>query len=137
MSGIVVAGVFKFQSTLSHGERQSNLPFYQLLYHISIHSLAWRKTIGRLKNDNYGFKFQSTLSHGERLDILNGASVACIISIHSLAWRKTINDGRIERKDKFQSTLSHGERQLKQLLDIFLFEFQSTLSHGERHLLYV
>ena len=56
----------EFQSTLSHGERLDAVLQSVVLITISIHSLAWRKTLNSLCGI-FCTLFQSTLSHGERL----------------------------------------------------------------------
>ena len=76
--------------------------------HISIHSLAWRKTI------------LSFLSQG-----------VIKISIHSLAWRKTESILKWINGNVFQSTLSHGERPIFSICTKILYYF-NPLSRMEK-----
>ena len=77
---------------------------------ISIHSLAWRKTV-MYSYRNYSFH----------------------ISIHSLAWRKTNCLWGANPNIRYFNPLSRMEKDFAGVLQgCWILIFQSTLSHGER-----
>ena len=102
--------VFRFQSTLPHGERPNRTTQTATERKISIHAPAWGAT--------------------ERLPL---KLISKKISIHAPAWGATRQPKSTHTNEIFQSTLPHGERPtLVAVAEQLRMAFQSTLPHGER-----
>ena len=150
-----VVAIFRFQSTLPHGERRVRERRGRGRCRISIHAPAWGATAGSSFTYAVPLRFQSTLPHGERRPLVGGRGDAHrVISIHAPAWGATEGGVRMMTDILFQSTLPHGERRIRHtanqlgkrisihapawgatnaiLPSIVVVSFQSTLPHGER-----
>ncbi len=98
-----------FQSTLPHGERQSQL-----------NTAAVQEM------------FQSTLPHGERLHLQNSGAQESRFNPRSRTGSDFFYFKCMRSTGEFQSTLPHGERQYERAKATLPAWFQSTLPHGER-----